>query len=280
MVVNSENWIMLLREEIIDRGSLYPDSDIIPGINANNWLLFLRDDILARGTLYPDGEGDVGGIEPNNWLVKLRDDILERGSLYPNVDAPDPILSGLSVQGLSIQPPFNSDIFEYAAGTTSAQTTSMTIAYDPQFTAVCYFNNTRYNPGSTVTLIEGLNTFRVEISNINKVKNIYNISIAYTPPSTFMSDIQFSDVDNLSPGFNPVIQDYTALASSDASSMNFSTDGATASASATLNDSVVPLSGVGPFSGTLNFNAGSNVLIIGIKNGTATERKYTFTISL
>lgn len=283
MTVTSENWIILLREDILDRGSLYPDSDPIPGINANNWLGILRDDIIARGTLYPDGEGDVGNIEPNNWLVKLRDDILDRGSLYPNVDAPEPVLSSLSVQGLSIQPSFDPQIFEYTGGTTITRETTMDITYDSQFSAVCYFNNTRYTPGNLVMLTEGINTFRAEVSNINNVKNIYVVSIAYTPPSRLMSNFTIENI-SLSPSFSPEVDSYTCIAMISAPSykMTISLESPTATCTATQgftsDEKDIPLSGVGPYTGEVVLEEHLTTLRIKVSNGSAPVNEYVFGI--
>lgn len=82
MNINSENWLSLLAEDILERKSLYPDSDVIPFINSTNWLILLKDDILKRGSLYPSFEAEY--LDSQNWLLKLRDVIIKNASLYPN----------------------------------------------------------------------------------------------------------------------------------------------------------------------------------------------------
>lgn len=277
MALNSSNWLIELRDDILERGSLYPGSDPIPELNYSNWLLLLRDDILKRGTLYPNG-GDVGTLLPNTWLMLLRDDVVERGSLYPNSDAPDPVLSGLTLQGLQFQPSFSPDIFDYATGTTITTSTSLTETHDPQFTVSIYFNNSRYNSGATVNFIEGLNTFRVEVGNINGLKNVYTVNIAYTPPSTFLSNFSATNVVLYSQ-FDPAVAGYTATASEDDSIATFDTESPSATCAARLNGSNIAVSGIGPFTSNLVFDSGSNVFEIDVSNGTAPKHTYTFTIT-
>lgn len=82
MLLNQTNWLVALRDDILERQTLYPDGEEVGVLTKTNWLVKLRNDILARQTLYPSSE-NIGLLHKANWLGKLRHAILTSKMLYP-----------------------------------------------------------------------------------------------------------------------------------------------------------------------------------------------------
>jgi hypothetical protein len=82
VLLTRTNWLVTLRDNILERQTLYPDGGNVGRLTKTNWLIKLRDDILARQTLYPFSD-DIGLLTATNWLRKLRHEILTNQSLYP-----------------------------------------------------------------------------------------------------------------------------------------------------------------------------------------------------
>lgn len=278
MPLNTENWLLDLGEDIVARKSLYPGSPVIDHLNSINWLLLLRNDILERGTLYPNG-GNVGELTSNNFLLKLRDDIVARGTLYPDFSepAPDPELTSLVVSGLTLTPAFSPSVYEYTGGSTMTNTTSMTIGVSSDFTTICYFNNVRYTPPTSVALIEGLNTFRVEVTNADSKSVTYVATVVFTPPSTFLASAAFSDVI-LTPSFEPGVLNYSGTTTAASTTATFNAENPTGTCSATLNGQPLSLSGVGPFTATITLEDTNNIELT-VNNAAAVATTYEFAIT-
>jgi len=85
MVLTRTNWLKALREDILERQTLYPDGTGIVGRITNaNWLKLLRNDQVKNQRLYPSADqGHVGVITRANFLRRFLQDIEERGSLWP-----------------------------------------------------------------------------------------------------------------------------------------------------------------------------------------------------
>lgn len=199
--------------------------------------------------------------------------------LYGNVpftgdNPPEPVdparLTALTITGLVMQPAFDPEVFEYTGGTAASPTTSCTYTAAAGTTVILRFNNVTVPNGQNVSLIQGLNTFRVECRNSANQLTVYEINIAYTPPTAYLSSLEFDNI-TIAPTFDPGTMTYSGSTSDPSSVMNFAAESVTAGATATLNGVTLPVSGVGPWTANPTWTPGNNTIIINVTNGTANE---------
>lgn len=282
MRFTDNNWIIPLRSSILERGSLYPNSEQNLDLNLTNWLKLLRDDILERGSLYPSFPTDKT-LTKSNFLVKLRNSIVERGSLYPG-NARSPYLTSLSIRNLTLEPLFDPNIYYYTTGTSGENETAMAIDVDPEFSWRCLFDNGHgwavYTPGETVILYEGANSFHVEVSNSDGETATYLAMVIYTPPSTAISTLLLTGV-TLDPPFDSNLMDYTGVASDETTDMEIYLEDSDAKCAASLNGTAIPLEGANPFKARIAIEASiTNILRIEITNGPFGEVKRVYQVSI
>ena len=86
MLLTKTNWLTSLRDNILERQTLYPNGGGVGKLTKQNWVAKLREDILTRQTLYPLS-ANIGPLTAANWLDELKYEILKNQSLYPEGNA-------------------------------------------------------------------------------------------------------------------------------------------------------------------------------------------------